>query len=151
MRQIEPVVAVLDNVRSLYNVGSIFRTSDALGVNKLYLCGITGTPNNPRLAKTALAALGAVNWEYKKSALRTVKWLKQKGYYLVALEQTSQSQPVRPIKNRPLAIIVGHERNGTAAKVLEQADQIVEIPMKGVGQSMNVAVAYGIATYVLTS
>ncbi len=151
MKQAEPIVAVLDNVRSLYNVGSIFRTSDALGVQKLYLCGITGTPEHPRLAKTALAALNAVKWEYKKSALQTVKQLKKHGYYIVALERTAGSQRVEPVKNRPLAIIVGHERSGTSAKILEQVDQIMEIPMQGVGQSMNVAVAYGIATYVLTS
>jgi 23S rRNA (guanosine2251-2'-O)-methyltransferase len=151
MKQVESIVAVLDNVRSLYNVGSIFRTSDALGVQKLYLCGITGTPENPRLAKTALAALNAVRWEHKISALQTVKQLKKQGYYIVALERIAGSKPVTKVRERPLAIIVGHERNGTDTEILALADQIVEVPMYGIGVSMNVAVAYGIASYVLTS
>lgn len=151
MGSTDSIVAVLDNVRSLYNVGSIFRTSDALGVHKLYLCGITGTPEHPRLAKTALAALDAVKWEYAKSALQTVKELKRHGYLIVALERGSDSTPIHPISQRPLAIIVGHERNGTDTSILKLADYILEIPMHGVGVSMNVAVAYGIASYVLTS
>lgn len=151
MESTDSIVAVLDNVRSLYNVGSIFRTSDALGVQKLYLCGITGTPEHPRLAKTALAALNAVSWQYERSALDIVKQLKQEGYYVIALERTPESKPVSPVKQRPLAIIVGHERNGTDTNILKLADHIFEIPMHGVGVSMNVAVAYGIASYVLTS
>lgn len=151
MKPTESIVAVLDNVRSLYNVGSIFRTSDALGVQKLYLCGITGTPEHPRLAKTALAALQAVQWQYKKSAYQTVKHLKQQGYYIIALERAAKSVPIHPIANRPMAIVVGHERNGTDMKILDLADQIMEVPMRGVGESMNVAVAYGVASYVLTS
>lgn len=144
-------MAVLDNVRSLYNVGSIFRTSDALGIEKLYLCGITGTPEHHRLAKTALAALDAVTWESKQSTVRTIQYLKKLGYYIVAIEKTANSIPVKPISNRPIALIVGHERSGTNQKVLELADEIVEIPMQGVGVSMNVAVAFGIASFVITS
>src|SRR4051812_32974245 len=104
------VVVVLNNIRSLYNVGSIFRTSDALGISKLYLCGITGTPNNPRLKKTALAGLDSVRWEYKKSALRTIKDLKRHGYYIICLEKTEQSTIVREATKRPIAIVLGHER-----------------------------------------
>jgi tRNA G18 (ribose-2'-O)-methylase SpoU len=146
-----PVVAVLNNIRPLYNVGSIFRTSDALGVEKLYLGGITGTPENPRLAKTALAGLESVGWEYKKSALRTVRWLKSQGYYVVCLELGERSVPLQPASNRPLAIVIGHERTGVDRRILDEADAIMAIPMGGKGKSLNVAVAYGIAAYTLLS
>ncbi len=143
------IVAILNNVRSLYNVGSIFRTSDALGVHKVYLCGITGTPDNPRLHKTALAGLQTVAWEYKKSALRTIKDLKKQGYTIVALELTDSSTPIAPIPDRPLAIILGHEREGVDTRILAEADHIVHIPMHGAGKSLNVSVAYGIASHEL--
>lgn len=143
------VVAVLNNVRSLYNVGSIFRTSDALGIEKLYLCGITGTPDNPRLHKTALAGLQTVAWEYKKSTLRTIKDLKKQGYTIVALELTATSTPIQPISDRPLAIVLGHEREGVDARILAEADQVTHIPMHGAGKSLNVSVAYGIAAHAL--
>lgn len=143
------VVAILNNVRSLYNVGSIFRTSDALGIAKLYLCGITGTPENPRLHKTALAGLQTVAWEYKKSALRTIKDLKKQGYTIVALELSDTSTSINPIADRPLALVLGHEREGVDQRILAEADSVVHIPMKGVGKSLNVSVAYGIAAYEL--
>jgi tRNA G18 (ribose-2'-O)-methylase SpoU len=143
------VVVVLNNIRSLYNVGSIFRTSDALGIKKLYLCGITGTPEHYRLAKTALKALSAVNWEYKQSAYRTIRQLKKDGYYLVSLEITSSSQPLKKIGRRPLALVLGHELSGIENRILQESDEVIHIPMKGVGTSMNVAVAYGIAAYML--
>lgn len=143
------IVVVLNNIRSLYNVGSIFRTSDALGINKLYLCGITGTPDNPRLAKTALKALGAVDWEYKKSAYRTVRQLKKSGYYLVSMETTKASKAFLLIKKRPLAVVLGHEITGVEDKILKESDEVLHIPMQGTGTSMNVAVAYGIVAYLL--
>ncbi len=143
------VVAVLNNIRSLYNVGSIFRTSDALGVEKLYLCGITGTPDNPRLHKTALAGLQTVAWEYKKSTLRTIKDLKKQGYTIVALELTDSSTPISPISSRPLAIVLGHERDGIDSRILAEADSVLHIPMHGAGKSLNVSVAYGIAAHEL--
>jgi 23S rRNA (guanosine2251-2'-O)-methyltransferase len=142
-------VIVLNNIRSLYNVGSIFRTSDALGIDKLYLCGITGTPKHPRLAKTALAALQAVPWLYRQSAYRTIKQLKKDGYYVVALEITPTSKPIYSVIKRPLALVIGHERQGVDKRILELADEVLHIPMKGVGVSMNVAVAYGIAISVI--
>jgi len=143
------IVVVLNNIRSLYNVGSIFRTSDALGIKKLYLCGITGTPEHYRLAKTALKALKAVDWEYKQSAYRTVRQLKSAGYYIISLEISQNSQPLQKISQRPLAIVLGHEIRGVENRILQESDQVLHIPMQGVGISMNVAVAYGIAAYVL--
>lgn len=142
-------VVVLNNIRSLYNVGSIFRTSDAAGVDKLYLCGITGTPEHPRLAKTALAALHAVPWVYRHSTLRTITYLKQQGYTIIALEQSPKSKPVTPLKDEKIALVLGHERAGVDAQVLERADHIMDLPMHGAGNSLNVAVAYGVAIYRL--
>lgn len=147
------IVVVLNNIRSLYNVGSIFRTSDGLGVSKLYLCGITGTPENPRLAKTALAGLTSVPWEYRQSALRTVKHLQSQGYHVIALELTEDSTPIAEVilPNKPIALILGHEREGVDARILEAADTVIHIPMHGQGKSLNVSVAYGIAVHTLTS
>ena len=143
------IVVVLNNIRSLYNVGSIFRTSDALGINKLYLCGITGTPDNPRLAKTALKALDVVDWEYKKSAYRTIRQLKKNGYHLVSLEKTKDSKPLYLVKKRPIVLIFGHEITGVESRILKESNEILHVPMQGVGTSMNVAVAYGIVAYAL--
>ncbi len=142
---------VLNDIRSLYNVGSIFRTADAMAVDKLYLCGITGTPDNPRLAKTALAGLNAVPWQYKKSALRTVKDLRKQGYHVVGLELTDQSVPLAPRPQRPLALVLGHERAGVDQRILAECDEVMAIPMRGQGKSLNVAVAFGIAACVLQS
>jgi len=143
------VVVVLNNIRSLYNVGSIFRTSDALGIKKLYLCGITGTPKNPRLEKTALKAMDAVEWEYKNSAFRTVRHLKKQGYKIVSLEIAKNSKELKPISGK-VALVLGHELSGVEDRIIKESDDVLHIPMKGVGTSMNVAVAYGIAAYILT-
>ena len=143
------IVVVLNNIRSLYNVGSIFRTSDALGIKKLYLCGITGTPDNPRLAKTALKALEAVDWEYKKSAYRTIRQLRKNGYHVASMEIAEDSKPFYPTKKRPLAIVLGHEITGIEDKILKESNEVLHIPMQGAGTSMNVAVAYGIVVYTL--
>jgi 23S rRNA (guanosine2251-2'-O)-methyltransferase len=140
---------ILNNIRSLYNVGSIFRTSDALGINKIYLCGITGTPDNPRLAKTALAGIDTVAWEYRKSAVRTIKYLKQLGYYIVALEITPDSIPISLPNKRPVALVLGHEREGVDERIITLADAVMHIPMHGIGKSLNVSVAYGIAGYTI--
>ncbi len=142
-------VVVLNNIRSLYNVGSIFRTSDAFGVDHLYLCGITGTPKHPRLAKTALAGLESVPWSYRQSALRTIKTLKQKGYKIVALELTEQSIPLASHPDDKIALVLGHERIGVDTRILATADSVMHIPMHGKGHSLNVAVAFGIAAQTI--
>lgn len=142
-------IVVLNNIRSLYNVGSIFRTSDAMGINKLYLCGITGTPKNPRLAKTALAGLDSVDWEYKKSALRTVKDLKKHGYYIIGLELTETSTELAPVSGKPVALVLGHERDGVDQRIIAECDAVMHIPMHGKGKSLNVSVAYGIAAHTI--
>ncbi len=153
---------VVDNVRSLENVGAIFRICDAAGVARLYLCGITGyplAPNDPRppwvaeraqrhIAKTALAALDNVAWEYRASAAEVVAELKHGGWQIVVLERVAGSINYRQAPYQfPLGLVVGHERAGVAGPVLDLADLVVEIPMYGVGKSLNVAVALGIVVY----
>ena len=139
---------VVDNIRSLENVGSILRTSDALGVDKVFLCGISGKPPAEKIAKTALGAEKTVAWEYHKQTGRLIKKLKEQGVFIVALEQTKQSISLGKFKaNFPLALIIGHEVKGVSPSALKLSDAIVEIPMLGQKESLNVAVAFGIAAY----
>lgn len=154
-----PLVVVLDNVRSLYNVGAIFRTCDGAGVEKLYLTGITGYPGQaPRtqkqIEKTALGTIESVDWEYKKSALRLIKDLKKRGYQIVALEKTGTSiEYLEPsIKYQfPLVLVVGNEIKGVSKAILNNAYLVVHIPMHGMAKSLNVATATGIMLYYLKS
>jgi 23S rRNA (guanosine2251-2'-O)-methyltransferase len=146
-----PQVEVLvDNVRSLYNVGSIFRTADGAGIRCLHLCGITPTPENPKLAKTALGAQEAVAWRYWPNALEAAQALRAEGAYLMALERTPAAlslQSVQPAAKRLL--IVGNEVAGVDPGLLELADSCIAIPMAGRKHSLNVASAFGIAAYVV--
>lgn len=140
---------ICDNIRSLYNVGSIFRTSDALGVNKIYLCGITGTPLQSGLAKVSLGAENYVKWEHKKSAASLINYLKKRGVKIVALELVkNKSVDIKKFKPKfPLALIVGNEVDGVSNNLLKKVDDIIHIPMKGQKESLNVSVACGIAIY----
>lgn len=145
-------VVVCDNLRSLYNVGSIFRTSDSLGVKKIYLCGITGTPEQSGLQKVSLGAEDSVEWEYAKSTWRTVEKLNKIGYNIVCLEQTNTSVDIGKFKPKfPLALVLGNEVDGVSASVLKRSKDHIHIPMKGIKESLNVSVAYGIAGYKLIS
>jgi 23S rRNA (guanosine2251-2'-O)-methyltransferase len=149
-------------VRSLQNVGAIIRVADAARVERLYLCGMTGYPptaDDPRpswvaeragrlIAKTALAAIDQVPWEYRASAIEPVGELKARGAQIVALERTERSVDyVAARYEAPLCVIVGHERVGISDLLLDLADLIVEIPMHGYGASLNVATAFGIWVY----
>ena len=141
---------VCDNIRSLYNVGSIFRTSDALEINKIYLCGITGTPEQKGALKVSLGAEKSVVWEYHKNAWQLVDKLKKRGIKIVALELTKGSKNVKLFKPKfPLALIVGNEVSGVSPALLKRSDAVVHIPMKGIKESLNVSVAFGIAAYVI--
>lgn len=145
-----PLVAVLENVRSLYNVGSIFRTSDALALEKLYLCGFTGHPPRKEIEKTALGATETVPWEYERNTGLTIERLKAEGYTIAVLEHCDQSESVFRYKWKgKLAVVVGNEVFGVTDEVVSMADVALEIPMYGVKQSLNVAVAFGIAAYAL--
>ncbi len=143
-----PFVAVLDNIRSLHNVGSIFRTADGAGVEKLYLCGMTGTPPRAEIRKAALGAEEMVAWQYFATTQAALQHLRAEGYQLVALERAESSLDFRAAPYKfPLALIIGHEFEGIAPEVLTECDMIVSLPMHGSKQSLNVAVAFGIAAY----
>ncbi len=146
-----PVTAILDNIRSLYNVGSIFRTSDAARIEKLYLTGITGTPTNRKLHKTALGAQDAVPWAYEKDALPLAQRLRSEGYRLAVLEITDSPADIRRLDADafPLCLIVGNEVTGVADSLVQLADLALEIPQFGMKHSLNVSVAFGIAVFDL--
>jgi len=146
---------LLDNIRSAWNVGAIFRTADGLGVRKLHLCGITPTPENESVRKTSLGAEESVAWGYSRNALETAKKLKDKGYRLIALEQDSRAMTLKDPLTSPrfvqgdkLALILGNEVTGVDPDLLNLCDQIVHIPMRGKKRSLNVEVAFGIAAHI---
>jgi len=150
------LVLILPNIRSIHNVGSIFRTVESAGVRKIYLTGYTPRPVdefgrvNKALAKVALGAEKMVSWEYLRSTTSLITKLKKLGFLIVALEQSSQALNYRQIKLKTkTALIVGEEVLGLSPKLLAQADQIIEIPMRGQKESLNVSVATGIAVYAL--
>ena len=143
-----PICAVLNNIRSLYNVGSIFRTADGAGLEKLWLCGITGIPPSNQISKTALGAEKSVPWEYGATARQCIERLKSEGWQIVLLEQTPQSIPYAEFQIREkVCLVVGNEISGVADDLLPLCDQAIEIPMSGLKISLNVTVAFGIAAY----
>ncbi|MFA7244357.1 MAG: RNA methyltransferase [Patescibacteria group bacterium] len=144
------VYLILDNIRSMYNVGAIFRTADAARVERLYLCGITATPPRKEIEKTALKTINEVPWEHVDKTIDIVRKLKNNGVQIVALEQTDQSIDYRKFKfEKPVAIILGHETIGVDDDVLSKSDAVVDIPMYGIANSLNVSVATGIILYHL--
>lgn len=147
------VEALLDNVRSVFNVGSIFRTADGAGIGRIHLCGITATPDHPKLAKTALGAEGVVPWQYHSNGVDAVEALKENARHLWALESGRGSQSLfnaEPAPNgAPIVLVVGNERAGVDPGILELCDCLVHIPMQGMKASLNVATAFGIAAYHL--
>jgi len=146
----QEVYLILHNIRSAYNVGSIFRTADAAGVKKVYLCGYTPTPDNQKVVKTSLGAEKYIPWEYYKQTWRLLKKLNANGIQIIALEQTKKSADYRQFKPRfPLALVVGNEVRGLSKKILTYADKIIAIPMYGKKESLNVVVATGITLYKL--
>jgi tRNA G18 (ribose-2'-O)-methylase SpoU len=143
-----PFCAVLNNVRSLYNVGSIFRTADGVGLKKLWLCGITGHPPSAQISKTALGAEEVVPWEHRWDALTVVRELKEKGYQIVFLEQTAKSVSYETFQPKvPICLVVGNEISGVADGLLQLCDASVEIDMVGLKNSLNVTVAFGVVAY----
>lgn len=146
-----PVYAMADNIRSIYNVGSIFRTSDAALIEKLYLTGYTPYPPRPEIEKVALGATDAVPWEYIKDPLEAVKKIKAEGIKIVPLEITANSRNYTDIEpaDFPLCLILGNELTGVSNSIIEQADFSIEIPQYGFKHSINVSVAYGIAVMEL--
>ena len=145
-----PVVVVLDNVRSLLNVGSIFRTADAFRFEKILLCGITPVPNK-EMNKTALGATESMIWEHIESSLDAISTLKDDGYQIIGIEQTNNSKQLSEIKEYkyPVAFVLGHEVKGVSIEVLELCDEIIEIPQIGTKHSLNVSVSGGIIAWEL--
>ncbi len=147
---------IAHNIRSLHNVGSIFRAADGFGVSKVYLTGYTGAPEGKNAEKIAKVALGAeefVPWEYTRSLVRLLTKLKKSGVRIVALENNVNYKitSLRKFKSKfPMALILGEEVKGHTEKILELCDEIVDIPMQGQKESLNVSVACGVALYALT-
>jgi tRNA G18 (ribose-2'-O)-methylase SpoU len=146
-----PIYGLLDNIRSLYNVGSMFRTADGARLGRLYLAGYTPHPPRREIEKTALGATATVPWEYHRSPLDAVEAVKRSGARLCVLEQTDASRPHYRLRREdlPLCIVVGNEISGVSREFLAAADCAVEIPMYGMKQSLNAAVAFGIAVFEL--
>lgn len=144
-----PIYAMADNIRSLYNVGSIFRSSDGALVQKLFLTGFTPHPPRKEIDKTALGSTNTVPWEYHKDPLDAVAVLKEQKIKICVLELTSKSVPYYDLTKEdfPLCLVFGNEITGVSKDIIDQADMGIEIPMFGHKQSLNVAVAYGIVLY----
>lgn len=153
LRQQWQVEVILDNIRSAWNVGSIFRTADGIGIKKLYLCGITPTPETDKVRKTALGAEVSVPWEKFNNGVSLARQLKSAGYQLWALEDIPGAWPLYEIEtdklNARIVMIVGNEVSGIDPGIIELCDSVISIPMSGKKQSYNVAVAFGIAASFL--
>jgi len=143
-----PCCLVVDNVRSLYNIGSFFRSSDAVLIEKIYLCGIAGTPPEKEIDKTALGATEVVPWEYFASVEDCLEHLKDRQYNIYGLELTHESLPYFDTQFKfPMALVVGNEVDGISDEALEYVDLAVDIPMLGRANSLNVATAYAVTAY----
>jgi len=147
------VEALLDNIRSVFNVGNILRSADGVGIRHVHLCGITPTPSNPKLAKTSLGAEHTVAWSYHRDGLAAAISLKEKGLRLWALEGGPRSESlfeiVGDLRGPPIVLVVGSELSGVDPGILAQCERVLYLPMQGVKTTLNVAVAFGIAVYFL--
>lgn len=145
-----PIVVVLDNIRSCNNIGSVFRTSDALLIESIYLCGITATPPNTEIHKTALDAENSVDWKYFKESVEAINELKNKHYKIYAVEQVVNSimlPDFKPTEGEKIALIFGNEIKGVQQKVVDLCDGAIEIPQYGTKHSFNVSVSAGIVLW----
>ena len=147
----DPVIVLLDNVRSLNNIGSIFRTCDAMGIKKMYLCGITGQPPHREIRKTAIGASESVDWEHKKNASEILNKYRDLGYEIIAVEQTSSSVTLEnyQLRNNKILLIFGNEINGVSQKLIDLCDLSIEIPQWGTKHSINISVSVGIVLWNL--
>jgi len=144
-----PLIVVLDNVRSLHNVGSVFRTADAFLIEAIYLCGITATPPHTEIHKTALGAEDTVEWQYYEHTIDAVLQLKQNNYHVIAVEQAEDSIPIDKfiVDNKRYAIIFGNEVKGIDQAIMNICDACIEIPQYGTKHSLNISVAAGIVIW----
>jgi 23S rRNA (guanosine2251-2'-O)-methyltransferase len=145
-----PVIIVLDNIRSAHNTGAVFRTADAFRMEKIFLCGITATPPNKEIHKAALGAIDSVDWEYSKDVLKACAELKNKGYKLIAVEQTENSTNLmefETVVNNKYVLIFGNEVHGVNQELINICNAVIEIPQIGTKHSLNVSVTAGICLW----
>ena len=145
-----PIIVVLDDIRSLNNIGSFFRTADAFNIEKIYLCGITAYPPNKEIHKTALGATETIPWEYSKEITTLCENLKSQGYTICAIEQTEQTiflQNIDYLKDEKFALFFGNEVNGVNQEIVDNSDYVIEIPQFGTKHSLNVSVCAGIVLW----
>ncbi|WP_184550446.1 RNA methyltransferase [Mucilaginibacter sp. FT3.2] len=145
-----PVAVILDNVRSMHNIGSIFRTSDGFAVEQICLCGITAQPPHREIEKTALGATLSVNWTYHETTLEAVEKLRTEGYQIIAVEQAQNSTMLNkftPAPTQKYALIFGNEVNGVSDEVMQKIDACIEIPQFGTKHSFNIVVSAGIVLW----
>ena len=145
-----PLAIVLDNVRSMHNVGSIFRSSDAFLVEKIFLCGITAKPPHKDIHKTALGSTESVAWEFFEETKQVINELKNKGYTLMAIEQAENSimlQDFKPVKDQYYAVVFGHEVRGVRQEIVDECDYVIEVPQFGTKHSLNISVCAGIVIW----
>jgi tRNA G18 (ribose-2'-O)-methylase SpoU len=147
-----PIIIILDDIRSLHNIGSVFRTSDAFLIEKIYLCGITAIPPNKEIHKTALGATETVAWEYNKDVLEVIENLKKQNTLVYAIEQVENSiflNNFNPVKNTKYALVFGNEVYGVSQEAIQLCDGSIEIPQLGTKHSLNISVSTGIVVWDL--
>ena len=147
-----PIIVVLDNIRSLNNIGSVFRTADAFIIEAIYLCGITAKPPHREIQKTALGATESVTWNYFESTLEAIKKLQEDNYQIIAIEQAKNSvmlNDFKPENNQKVALIFGNEVKGVEQEVINESDLVIEIPQYGTKHSLNIAVSAGVVLWDL--
>jgi len=145
-----PITLVLDNIRSLHNVGSIFRTADGFAVEKIILCGITGQPPHREIEKTALGATNSISWKYEKDIIKVISSLREKNYKIIAIEQAENSRYLNDYKpnfSEKYALILGNEVHGVSDEAMKAIDECIEIPQYGTKHSFNVVVSAGIVLW----
>lgn len=143
-----PIVVVMDNIRSMNNVGSVFRSSDCFRVEKIFLCGITATPPHREIRKTAIGAEDSMEWEYKEKTVDAINYLKKEGYEIAAIEQAENSIELSNFKPKnKIALVFGNEVDGVSDEVIALCDSVIEIPQFGTKHSFNIAVSAGIVLW----
>lgn len=145
-----PLILILDDIRSLSNIGSFFRTADAFNVEKIYLCGITAVPPHREIQKTALGATDTIDWEHRKSITELVEELKSRQVHIISIEQaetTTFLQNIHQLRGKKFALVFGNEVNGVNQQVIDQSDTVVEIPQFGTKHSLNVSVCAGVVLW----
>lgn len=147
-----PIIVVLDNIRSLNNIGSVFRTADAFAIEGIYLCGITAKPPHREINKTALGATESVNWKYFETTEEALQKLRKDNFLVCSVEQVENSvmlDQYQPQNNQKLAVVFGHEVKGVGQAIIDQSDIVLEIPQKGTKHSLNISVSVGVVLWDL--